>query len=99
MTSAALALLADRDEPADAERLEACAVDMARNPSWTNLTTHWTHYQPAAAPRLALPDWCGRCNDGRDPGPNVAARILWSADDRVIQCPDCHPKHAAASVA
>jgi hypothetical protein len=98
VAAAALALLADRDEPADADRLEACAVDMARKASWTNLTTHWTHYQPEAV-RTALPPWCGRCNDGADPGPNVAARILWSADDRVIQCPDCHPKHAAASVA
>ncbi|MCB5910358.1 hypothetical protein [Streptomyces pinistramenti] len=95
IASAARGLLVDGDDPADAAQLEACAVAMAREASWLDLAKMWLRWEPDAAARPVLPKWCGRCNDGMDPGPSASMRLI-ETNDAVRPCPDCHPGQVVA---
>ncbi|GAA3312112.1 hypothetical protein GCM10020295_83080 [Streptomyces cinereospinus] len=82
-------------EGIDVEHLVAAAADMGSRANWYSLERHLEKFVPprASVPgqRPALPDWCGKCNDGIEPR-QPGQRMREGDDGRLIRC-ECHPSH------
>ncbi|MFD8268492.1 hypothetical protein [Streptomyces althioticus] len=92
MVRSAAALLA---EGIDVEHLVAAAADMGSRANWYSLERHLEKFVPpkttVPGQRPALPDWCGKCNDGIEPR-QPGQRMREGDDGRLIRC-ECHPSH------
>lgn len=77
------------------DHLVAAAADMGSRANWYSLPRHLERFVPAktALPgqRPALPDWCGKCNDGIPPA-QPGQRLREGNDGRLVRC-ECHPSH------
>ncbi|WP_455355961.1 hypothetical protein [Streptomyces sp. SYSU K217416] len=82
-------------EGVDVEHLVAAAADMGSRENWFSLARHLECFvlPKASLPgqRPALPDWCGKCNDGIEPV-QPGHRMRESDDGRLVKC-ECHPSH------
>ncbi|MFF4173640.1 hypothetical protein [Streptomyces sp. NPDC001744] len=92
MVRDAAALLADG---IDVEHLVAAAADMGSRENWYSLPRHLEKFVPpktgVPGQRPALPDWCGKCNDGIPPA-QPGQRMREADDGSLIRC-ECHPSH------
>ncbi|WP_331718704.1 hypothetical protein [Streptomyces sp. NBC_00212] len=79
----------------DVDHLVAAAADMGSRANWYSLPRHLERFVPqvTAVPgqRPALPDWCGKCNDGIPPA-QPGQRLREADDGRLVRC-ECHPSH------
>jgi hypothetical protein len=94
MTREAAQLLADGLQ---VEYLIAAAADMGSRKDWFNLSRHLERFvMPAASvpgQRPALPEWCGKCNDGQQPAqPGQRMREADDGSGRLVRC-ECHPSY------
>lgn len=82
-------------EGIDVEHLVAAAADMGSRANWYSLERHLEKFVPpkAAVPgqRPALPEWCGKCNDGIAPA-QPGQRMREADDGSLVRC-ECHPSH------
>ncbi|UZI33972.1 hypothetical protein [Streptomyces sp. VB1] len=82
-------------EGIDAEYLIAAAADMGSRANWYSLELHLQKFvtPKTAVPgqRPAMPDWCGKCNDGIPPA-QPGQRMHEADDGSLIRC-ECHPSH------
>ncbi|NGO48643.1 hypothetical protein [Streptomyces ureilyticus] len=87
-------------EGVDAEYLVAAAADMGSRGNWFSLPRHLERFvaPKASLPgqRPALPDWCGKCNDGIEPV-QPGHRMRESDDGRLVKC-ECHPSYGKTPV-
>ncbi|MFE1075147.1 hypothetical protein ACFW5W_28510 [Streptomyces sp. NPDC058783] len=92
MIRAAAELLA---EGIAVEDLVAAAADMGSRANWYSLERHLEKFVPpktsVPGQRPALPDWCGKCNDGIEPT-RPGQRMREGDDGRLVRC-ECHPSH------
>ncbi|WP_042404395.1 hypothetical protein [Streptacidiphilus carbonis] len=78
----------------DVEHLVAAAADMGSRANWYSLPRHLERFVlPTMLPgqRPALPDWCGKCNDGNEPVQS-GQRLREDDDGSLVRC-ECHPSH------
>ncbi|MEV6147101.1 hypothetical protein [Streptomyces sp. NPDC051992] len=82
-------------EGIDAEHLVAAAADMGSRANWYSLELHLEKFvaPKTAVPgqRPAMPDWCGKCNDGIAPA-QPGQRMREADDGSLVRC-ECHPSH------
>ncbi|RPK69901.1 hypothetical protein EES45_36350 [Streptomyces sp. ADI97-07] len=82
-------------EGIDAEHLIAAAADMGSRANWYSLELHLEKFvaPKTAVPgqRPAMPDWCGKCNDGIPPA-QPGQRMREADDGSLVRC-ECHPSH------
>lgn len=86
-------------EGIDVEHLIAAAADMGSRANWYSLPRHLERFVPpktVPSQRPALPDWCGKCNDGIPPT-QPGQRMRESDDGRLIRC-ECHPSYGKTPV-
>ncbi|MFJ8896744.1 hypothetical protein ACIRCZ_19335 [Leifsonia sp. NPDC102414] len=82
-------------EGVDTEYLVAAAADMGRRGNWFSLPRHLERFvapkTSLPGQRPAMPDWCGKCNDGIPPA-QPGQRMREADDGSLIRC-ECHPSH------
>ncbi|MFF3958821.1 hypothetical protein ACFYY1_37300 [Streptomyces sp. NPDC001890] len=82
-------------EGIDVDHLVAAAADMGSRANWHSLTRHLEKFVPpkteVPGQRPALPDWCGKCNDGTPPA-QPGQRMREADDGGLVRC-ECHPSH------
>ncbi|MFE2684538.1 hypothetical protein [Streptomyces mirabilis] len=75
--------------------LVAAAADMGSRANWFSLPRHLERFvEPKTTlpgQRPALPDWCGKCNDGT--APTQPGQRMREADDGCLVKCECHPSH------
>lgn len=84
----------------DVNLLIAAAADMGSRANWYSLPRHLERFVPPAtavpSQRPALPEWCGKCNDGIPPT-QPGQRMRESDDGRLVRC-ECHPSYGKTPV-
>ncbi|MFF3127775.1 hypothetical protein ACFVRD_37025 [Streptomyces sp. NPDC057908] len=82
-------------EGVDVDYLVAAAADMGSRENWFSLERHLERFvlpkSSLPGQRPALPDWCGKCNDGIEPV-QPGHRLREADNGRLVKC-ECHPSH------